>query len=550
MAEHEGSGAGKEAAAQPQPREDHGTGAPNLEACEACEAAAPFPLCAYLCLSAVMLASCLSISFIWPFVGFMIIEFGLTEDRNSVGYYTGLMLSMFFLGRAISSPFWGWVADRYGRKVVIYISLPASGLLMILLGLADNFRDALILRFLSGLANSLLSICKAMASEMCDARHQARAQTFPSVSWQIGLVLGPAIGGLLAQPCSSESVFAAAVLRALRLDDEIFCEKPFLLSCCAGGLLHIITLPCAVILPETVAGRSQRSCCCTSRRSYKSLDESGTGKKAAGARCTDPASDAVSAAQVASKTKDLSSKPATPKRTRGARTADEECEALSSAVASAEAEPTKFQFTTATLRFIVFNCAMVGVSNLSDNAVSIWCMAETSLGGLSWSVERIGEAYSFCGGFALLFQLLAAPALLRRFGALRALFITNCVNVPMYFLTPQIGLLAPWLPAPATFALMVLSLSLKQVCISVGFTGLSIITNASVPAAVRCRLQGTMTSAQSAMQACIPTISGLLFAWGLTSLPYGSELIFLLCGFLSVGVAVWGLALPVGNSES
>ena len=39
----------------------------------------PFPYGRYFCLSAVLIVNCISISFIFPFVGFMVIDLGLVQ---------------------------------------------------------------------------------------------------------------------------------------------------------------------------------------------------------------------------------------------------------------------------------------------------------------------------------------------------------------------------------------------------------------------------------------------------------------------------------------
>lgn len=49
----------------------------------------------------------------------------------------------------------------------------------------------------------LCSAWKCMVGESCDALAQGRVMAAMSLSWGLGCVAGPTIGGLLAQPCSS-----------------------------------------------------------------------------------------------------------------------------------------------------------------------------------------------------------------------------------------------------------------------------------------------------------------------------------------------------------
>lgn len=60
------------------------------------------------------------------------------------------------------------------------------------------------------LVNSLseeLCICrrcvKAMIGESCHMEKQAKPLSYLSLSWGLGTILGPSLGGLLSRPCSS-----------------------------------------------------------------------------------------------------------------------------------------------------------------------------------------------------------------------------------------------------------------------------------------------------------------------------------------------------------
>ena len=47
-------------------------------------------------------------------------------DEKDIGYYSGLIGFAQFFGRALSSYFWGYIADKIGRKRVLI----ASGILL------------------------------------------------------------------------------------------------------------------------------------------------------------------------------------------------------------------------------------------------------------------------------------------------------------------------------------------------------------------------------------------------------------------------------------
>ncbi|PVH33763.1 hypothetical protein PAHAL_8G061000 [Panicum hallii] len=67
----------------------------------------------------INLVSCLPILSIYPFLYFMIRDMHIAKKVEDIGFYAGLVGASFMLGRALTSIFWGFVADRIGRKPVI-----------------------------------------------------------------------------------------------------------------------------------------------------------------------------------------------------------------------------------------------------------------------------------------------------------------------------------------------------------------------------------------------------------------------------------------------
>ncbi|XP_043719616.1 protein ZINC INDUCED FACILITATOR-LIKE 1-like isoform X2 [Telopea speciosissima] len=102
-------------------------------------------------------------------------------------------------GRALTSVFWGVVADRYGRKRVIMIGTITMVVFNTLFGFSTCFWMAVVMRFLLGSMNGFLGPIRAYASEICRKEHQTLGLSTVSTSWGIGLIVGPALGGLLAQ---------------------------------------------------------------------------------------------------------------------------------------------------------------------------------------------------------------------------------------------------------------------------------------------------------------------------------------------------------------
>ncbi|GAB2275039.1 Probable peptide/nitrate transporter At3g43790 [Dionaea muscipula] len=60
-------------------------------------------------------------SSLFPFLYFMIRDFGIAKQVEDIGFYAGFVGSSFMVGRALTSIGWGVAADRYGRQPIILI---------------------------------------------------------------------------------------------------------------------------------------------------------------------------------------------------------------------------------------------------------------------------------------------------------------------------------------------------------------------------------------------------------------------------------------------
>ncbi|THG02525.1 hypothetical protein TEA_028679 [Camellia sinensis var. sinensis] len=147
----------------------------------------------------VVLCTALPISSLFPFLYFMIRDFHIAETEEDIGYYAGYVGASFMIGRALTSVAWGLVADRYGRKPVIIIGTFTVVIFNTLFGLSVNYWMAICTRFLLGSFNGLLGPIKAYACEIFNKEYQALGLSTVSTAWGIGLIIGPALGGFLAQ---------------------------------------------------------------------------------------------------------------------------------------------------------------------------------------------------------------------------------------------------------------------------------------------------------------------------------------------------------------
>ncbi|PKA48146.1 putative peptide/nitrate transporter [Apostasia shenzhenica] len=192
----------------------------------------------------VTLCSALPICSLYPFLYFMIRDMHVAKREEDIGFYAGFVGGAFMFGRTLTSVLWGMIADRYGRKPVIMISILSVMVFNTLFGLSGTFWMAVTTRALLGFLSGLLGPIKAYSTEVCRKEYQALGLSLVSTSRGIGFIVGPAIGGLLAQPAEKyPNIFSK---------ESFFGRFPYFLPCFCISLIAVSAFIACFWLPETL----------------------------------------------------------------------------------------------------------------------------------------------------------------------------------------------------------------------------------------------------------------------------------------------------------
>lgn len=76
-----------------------------------------------------------------------------TYHVNNIGLYSGVLIGGVQFARALSSPFFGWISDSMGRRLLMAGGLLTAGCLTMAGGLSKNFWMCFGFRFLAGILN-------------------------------------------------------------------------------------------------------------------------------------------------------------------------------------------------------------------------------------------------------------------------------------------------------------------------------------------------------------------------------------------------------------
>jgi MFS family permease len=111
----------------------------------------------------------------------------------------GLMTTSFLLAGFLATPGIGWLSDRIGYKNVLWIGLLIHAVLMIVYIFVQNPVMLIGLRGLEGIASvSVLPPTRAMMNALAPRGRQGEALGLLSAAQTTGILIGPAVGALLA----------------------------------------------------------------------------------------------------------------------------------------------------------------------------------------------------------------------------------------------------------------------------------------------------------------------------------------------------------------
>lgn len=155
-------------------------------------------------------------------------------DLSQAAIWGGILATVFAVMQFLFSPVLGALSDRFGRRPILLTSTAIMALDYVLMAVAHSFALLLIGRIIGGITAATHSTASAYMADISSQNDKARNFGLIGAAFGIGFVLGPVMGGLLAELGARAPFWAAAGLAGLN----------FLLG--------------YVVLPETLRADHQR----------------------------------------------------------------------------------------------------------------------------------------------------------------------------------------------------------------------------------------------------------------------------------------------------
>ncbi len=125
------------------------------------------------------------------------------SSTESVRAWAGLLIGVSPLAAALASPIWGHLLHRTDARLVLLISCLSAAACTSLMSLADNPWQLLALRFTMGLFGGHIAAGMSIVSASAPSNRLGWSLGWLATAQLSGTLLGPMVGGVVADACAS-----------------------------------------------------------------------------------------------------------------------------------------------------------------------------------------------------------------------------------------------------------------------------------------------------------------------------------------------------------
>lgn len=163
-------------------------------------------------LAALWIAQALTMiafSFVFPFFPLYIQYLGV-RDTADAARWTGIIVAASSVSLALAQPFWGNLADRFGRRPMVLRSMIGGSVTILIMGLVVSVEQLLVVRFLQGAVTGTVSASNTLAATTTPRHRLGFALGAMQVALFVGTSVGPLLGGVVADTFGFRAAFFVA----------------------------------------------------------------------------------------------------------------------------------------------------------------------------------------------------------------------------------------------------------------------------------------------------------------------------------------------------
>lgn len=145
-------------------------------------------------------------SLVIPFLPLYIETLGI-HQLGDLERWSSWVYSIQFVTSFLFQPLWGMVADRRGRKIMLLRAGFGMAIMTALMGLVGAAWQLLVLRFINGIFSGFISMSVSLLASVTPDEQAGRALGLLQTGTIAGSLIGPLIGGFLAETIGYSNVF-------------------------------------------------------------------------------------------------------------------------------------------------------------------------------------------------------------------------------------------------------------------------------------------------------------------------------------------------------
>lgn len=121
------------------------------------------------------------------------------ESFHASPFDVTLLIASFSAMQLAAAPLWGRLSDARGRKPILVMGLIISAVAYAMFAVATSLPMLYVARLIAGAAGGTVSVAQAYVADTTTARERARGLGYIGAAAGLGVMIGPAIGGVFSR---------------------------------------------------------------------------------------------------------------------------------------------------------------------------------------------------------------------------------------------------------------------------------------------------------------------------------------------------------------